>query len=78
MFKKRKEDYRAALGGPEARKCLEDIARFCMATESCYADDALAMARNEGRRDVWLRIARYLDMGAADAAILLYNNREEE
>ncbi len=45
-----------------AEHVLADLRDFCFARASSFNSDALTMARREGRRDVWLRIARYLDL----------------
>lgn len=41
---------------------LTDLAKFCRANESTFHPDARAHAVAEGRREVWLRIARHLNL----------------
>lgn len=37
-----------------SRVCLGELASYCFATTSTAATDAMQMAINEGRRQVWL------------------------
>lgn len=41
---------------------LTDLARFCRAHESTFLADPRAHAVLEGRREVWLRIAKHLNL----------------
>lgn len=41
---------------------LADIAKFCRAGKSTFHPDARIHALQEGRREVWLRIAEHLSM----------------
>lgn len=66
---------------PNGKAVLADLAKFCKAHESAYSVspvtrtiDPLAMAVNEGRRDVWLRILWYLKIDEAD----LINLKEDD
>lgn len=51
------------LNQPANVMVMEDLARFCRATESCVVpgerDKTLIL---EGRREVWLRIQEYLNL----------------
>ena len=44
------------------KEVLEDLARFCRANETAFHADARAHAVAEGRREVWLRIQRHLQL----------------
>lgn len=44
------------------QEVLEDLARFCRANESTFHADPRAHAVAEGRREVWLRIQRHLQL----------------
>lgn len=44
------------------QEVLADLARFCRANESTFHPDARAHAVAEGRREVWLRIQRHLQL----------------
>ena len=43
---------------------LADLAKFCRATEPTWHPDPRTHALLEGRREVWLRIQRYINMPA--------------
>lgn len=49
---------------PFTKTVLEDLAKFCRASESCFHIDPRAHALLEGRREVWLRIQEFLTMNA--------------
>ncbi|MDZ4662945.1 MAG: hypothetical protein SGJ18_15135 [Pseudomonadota bacterium] len=44
------------------RGVLEDLAVFCKADQSAFDPIELTNARNEGRREVWLRIQNHLQL----------------
>jgi hypothetical protein len=41
---------------------LKDLAEFCRANSSTFQEDARVHAVLEGRREVWLRIQKYLKL----------------
>jgi len=41
---------------------LEDLAQFCRSNESTFHEDPRAHALLEGRREVWLRIQKHLQL----------------
>lgn len=45
---------------------LVDLAKFCRANESTFHSDPRIHAALEGRREVWLRIQEYLNLGAEE------------
>lgn len=47
---------------PFGGEVLEDLARFCRAHESTFHVDPRAHAVAEGRREVWLRIQKHLQL----------------
>lgn len=47
---------------PHAQEVLEDLAKFCRAHTSTFHTDPRAHAVAEGRREVWLRIQRNLQL----------------
>lgn len=47
---------------PYAEEVLKDLARFCRANDTTFHKDARAHAVLEGRREVWLRIQRHLNL----------------
>lgn len=58
----RKRDYQLTFGSMAGAAVLTDLAKFCRASESCYHDDSRLHAVLEGRREVWLRIQRHLNL----------------
>lgn len=45
-----------------ANTVLADLRTFCYGTKSIYSNDALMMARLEGRREVYMRIMNFLNI----------------
>lgn len=45
---------------------LKDLARFCRATETTFDADPRLHAVKEGRREVFLRIVKHLDLDTKD------------
>lgn len=44
------------------QEVLQDLAKFCRAHETTFHVDARAHAVAEGRREVWLRIQKHLQL----------------
>lgn len=65
FLRRRAHAYRVTFVGPLAEEVLEDLAKFCRATESTFHPDARAHAVAEGRREVWLRICSHLHLDEA-------------
>lgn len=47
---------------PDAKLVLTDLAHFCRAHDSTFHPDERTQALLEGRREVWLRIQRHLNL----------------
>ena len=47
---------------PPGQEVLQDLAKFCRATESTFHADPRVEGRLDGRREVWLRNQRHLNM----------------
>jgi hypothetical protein len=62
---RRRTAYVKAFSGPFGQEVLQDLAKFCRAHESTFHADARAHAVAEGRREVWLRIQKHLQMDDA-------------
>lgn len=60
----RKRDYQLTFGSPIGQRVLTDLAVFCRATETCFDPDPRLHAVAEGRREVFLRIARHLNLSS--------------
>ena len=59
-FAERQKAFQLSFSGAHGAKALEVLAKFCRANESCFHEDARMHAVIEGRREVWLTIARYM------------------
>lgn len=71
MFNKmtwiRRNAYRKTFDGPEGRKVLADLRRFCRATmPTADVDNPNTTYLLEGRREVWLRIVSHLQLTDED------------
>jgi hypothetical protein len=62
LFRQRRGDYLTTFNGPVADRVLADLAEFCRARETTFHTDARLHAVLEGRREVWLRINKYLNL----------------
>lgn len=62
FLQRRKRDYQLALTSPAGQEVLADLAKFCRANETCFHTDPRLHAVLEGRREVWLRIQRHLNL----------------
>lgn len=72
FIRNRQGAYLAVFGGEPAKAVLEDLKEFCRADETTFHVDARAHALAEGRREVWLRIKKHLDL-AADQVVEYFN-----
>jgi hypothetical protein len=61
-LEQRHKAYATVFGGPAGGAVLEDLAKFCRAHDSCFDPDPRIHAVAEGRREVWLRIERTLNL----------------
>lgn len=50
---------------------LADLREYCFAQKSVFDPNPQIMARREGRRDVWLRITKYLNLDEATVQQLM-------
>src|SRR4051794_40396105 len=64
IFAERQTAYRAVFdpNGARTAAVLRDLARFCRAHASTFHADARIHAVLEGRREVWLRIQKHLNL----------------
>lgn len=62
FIRRRKVDYGMTFGSPAGKRVLADIAKFCRATETTFSPDPRIHAALEGRREVYLRIERHLNL----------------
>lgn len=59
---RRRTAYVRTFTGPFADEVLQDLARFCRASQSTFHPDPRVHAVAEGRREVWLRIQQHLQL----------------
>ena len=66
FFQERAIAYSQVFGGKTTftHTVVEDLKKFCRATESTFHKDPHTAAYLEGRRDVWLRIEEFLTLNA--------------
>lgn len=62
FISKRRLSYVRCFNSPAGQDVLLDLAKFCRANESCFHADPRAHAVAEGRREVWLRIQKNLNL----------------
>tara|TARA_R110000803_G_scaffold27832_3_gene64775 strand:- start:2264 stop:2509 length:246 start_codon:yes stop_codon:yes gene_type:complete len=64
----RKRNYQTTFAGVGGEAVLVDLARFCRADESTFNTDPRISALMEGRREVWLRITKHLNLSPDELA----------
>ena len=81
---KRRSHYRATFNTPAGEHVLADLRRFCRASASSVivspqsgVIDTHAMAVNEGRREVFLRIAAHLHLDDSALMRIKEENQDE-
>jgi len=62
FLSRRRTAYVKAFSGAYGAEVLEDLAKFCRATETTFHPDPRIHAVAEGRKEVWLRIQRHLQL----------------
>lgn len=63
FLRRRKTDYQLAFKqSVYGQAVLADLAKFCRANDTCFHEDPRMHAVLEGRREVWLRITRHLNL----------------
>lgn len=63
FFQRRRARYQQTFGTPWGKMVLSDLADFCCANRTTATSaDPIQIALREGRRQVWLRIERALNL----------------
>lgn len=62
LLTERKKAYDLTFVGVHADLVLKDLAKFCRANETTFSPDPRIHAVLEGRREVFLRIQKYLQL----------------
>lgn len=70
----RKQAYQKTFSGRFGEMVLEDLARFCRADESTFHSDPRVEGIMQGRREVWLRISKHMNM-TPDQMVSYFNPR---
>jgi len=58
----RRQAYVTVFAGERGKLVREDLARFCRADESTFHPDARMEGILQGRREVWIRISKHLNL----------------
>jgi len=61
-LRSRQQSYRQTFKGIFGEYVLQDLAKFCRADESTFHTDARIEGIMQGRREVWLRISKHLNL----------------
>lgn len=76
FIKARKQSYQVVFNTTDGRLWLDDLSRFCRASETCVVPgDRDKTQVLEGRREVWLRIQNHLNL-TPEQLMLLYAGPE--
>jgi hypothetical protein len=62
FLRTRIQAYRFSFDGIHGERVLDDLAKFCRAHETTFHTDPRVEGIMQGRREVWLRITRHLNM----------------
>lgn len=77
FFNKRQAAYKKTFDGPDGRKVLADLRRFCRASmPTADVNNVHATFLLEGRREVWLRIVSHLQLTDEDVYNLIEESNE--
>lgn len=66
FLRTRSQAYRQVFKGVHASRVLQDLGEFCRANESTFHTDSRLEGILQGRREVWLRITKHLNMTEAE------------
>lgn len=72
----RGQAYHKTFAGIYGERVLIDLARFCRANESTFSPDPRAEGILQGRREVWLRISKHLNL--SEKELYIYFNPQGE
>lgn len=75
FVRRRKRDYQHTYLTPSGTRVLLDLAQFCRANDTCFHADARLHAVLEGRREVWLRIQKHLNLTPEQLAAAYSGNQ---
>lgn len=75
FLRRRKVDYQLTFTSPAGQGVLYDLAKFCRADENTYNPDPRLSDILVGRREVWLRIQKHLNL-TPDQLYEIYAGRQ--
>lgn len=75
FLRRRKIDYQLAFTSPAGQAVLIDLAKFCRADDNAWHVDVRQSDLLAGRREVWLRIQKHLNL-TPDQLYELYAGRQ--
>lgn len=73
IFETRQAAYKATFNNPTGQRVLKDLAEFCRADVSTFDPDPRVHALLEGRREVWLRVQKLLNLTPEQVAELRFH-----
>lgn len=62
LLRRRQTAYQTLFAGPVGELVLSDLAKFCRACTTTFHPDPRVAAQLDGRREVFLRIQKYLKL----------------
>ena len=62
LLQRRQRAYQTTFAGPIGELVLSDLAKFCRAYSTTFHPDPRVAAQLDGRREVFLRIQKYLKL----------------
>lgn len=62
LVQRRQRAYQTVFAGPVGELVLADLAKFCRAYTSTFHPDPRVAAQLDGRREVYLRIQKYMNL----------------
>lgn len=72
FMQRRRVNFRLALMSPAGRQVLADLEPFCCGSRTtATSNDPIQMAIREGRRQVWLRISRGMNLTADEQMAII-------
>lgn len=75
FLRRRKTDYQLTFTSPAGQGVLHDLAKFCRADENTFHENARLSDVLVGRREVWLRIQKHLNL-TPDQLYEIYAGRQ--
>lgn len=75
FLRRRKIDYQLTFTSPAGQGVLHDLAKFCRADDNAYTKDPNQTHVLIGRREVWLRIQKHLNL-TPDQLYEIYAGRQ--